>query len=147
MEQGHGRSTALAVLALVWLGLLLGVSFLATPVKFMAPSLSLPVALDVGRQTFTVFNKVEIVLVLALLALTVGRRGWRLVCACGMAVLIAVQSVWLLPVLDRRLGMILTGETPPPSHLHTVYIALELTKLLLLIAVAMFAFREVVRRS
>lgn len=36
------------LLAVLWAGLLLGVSFLATPVKFLAPSLSLPVALDVG---------------------------------------------------------------------------------------------------
>jgi hypothetical protein len=35
--------------------------------KFLAPSLSLPVALDVGRQTFYVFNKVEWVLVAVLL--------------------------------------------------------------------------------
>jgi hypothetical protein len=52
---------ALSALALVWAGTLFGVSFLATPVKFLAPSLTLPVALDVGRQTFGVFSLVEIV--------------------------------------------------------------------------------------
>lgn len=36
---------SLLLLATLWAGLLLGVSFLATPVKFLAPSLSLPVAL------------------------------------------------------------------------------------------------------
>src|SRR5690606_30735313 len=53
---------SLLLLAVLWTGLLLGVSFLATPVKFLAPSLSLPVALDVGRQTFMVFNWVEVAL-------------------------------------------------------------------------------------
>jgi hypothetical protein len=63
-------------IALLWCGLLLGVSFLATPAKFMAPSLSLVVALDVGRQTFAVMNKVEWLFVAVLLALILtGRRN------------------------------------------------------------------------
>src|SRR5690606_35153067 len=47
---------ALAFVTLLWLGLLLGVSFLATPVKFAAPTLTLAVALDVGRVTFGLFS-------------------------------------------------------------------------------------------
>jgi hypothetical protein len=60
-----------------WLGLLIGVAFLATPAKFLAPSLSLPVALDVGRQTFYVFNKVEWVMgAVLLLMLLNGGSIW-----------------------------------------------------------------------
>jgi hypothetical protein len=40
----------LAALLLLWAGVLLGVSVLAAPAKFAAPRLTLPVALDVGRQ-------------------------------------------------------------------------------------------------
>ena len=45
------RSGPMAVLvaATLWAGLLMGVSFVATPVKFLAPSLSLAVALDVDQ--------------------------------------------------------------------------------------------------
>ena len=53
-------------LILLWAGLTLGVAFLATPAKFLAPSLSLTVALDVGRQTFHLYNRVEIGLLLGL---------------------------------------------------------------------------------
>jgi hypothetical protein len=49
-------------LLLLWAGLSAGVAFLATPAKFMAPSLSLPVALDVGRHTFRVYNDVDLAL-------------------------------------------------------------------------------------
>src|SRR5665648_1182454 len=67
------------VIAAVWIGMLVGVSFLATPAKFLAPSLTLPVALDVGRHTFSVFNRVEwafsVVLLLFVLVL-VYPRGW-----------------------------------------------------------------------
>lgn len=48
--------------ALVWAGMVLGVSFLATAAKFLVPSLPRPVALDVGRHTFQVFGWVEMAL-------------------------------------------------------------------------------------
>lgn len=37
----------------IWAGLLIGVSFVAKPAKFLAPSLALAQALDVGRWTST----------------------------------------------------------------------------------------------
>lgn len=43
----------------LWLGMLIGVSFIGTPAKFGAATLSLPVALDVGRTTFALFNWIE----------------------------------------------------------------------------------------
>ena len=42
-----------------WAGLVLGVSFLAIPVKFLALSLSLSIALDIGSQILVVLNRVE----------------------------------------------------------------------------------------
>lgn len=61
-DRKPGSLLAILMLASAWAGFLAGVSFLATPVKFLAPSLTLPVALDVGRQTFFAFNRSEIVL-------------------------------------------------------------------------------------
>src|SRR5690606_31087651 len=74
----HAGIVALTVLSLVWLGLLLGVSFLATPVKFLAPSLTLPVALDVGRYTFTWLSRVEVVLGVAILSAAIAQdpKAW-----------------------------------------------------------------------
>jgi hypothetical protein len=39
----------LSVLFILWAGLILGVSFIATPVKFMAQHLTMPVALEIGK--------------------------------------------------------------------------------------------------
>jgi len=66
---------ASAATALVWLGMLIGVSFLATPVKFVVKDLSLPVALQVGQATFGLFTNVEWLCAGALLGL--GLPGWR----------------------------------------------------------------------
>lgn len=131
-----------AVLAVLYAGLMLGVSFLATPVKFLAPSLTLPVALDVGRQTFMVFNWLELLCSLALFVLTAlaGRRR-LLIPAASIAVLVLFQTLWLLPVLDARVGIILQGDQPPASQLHNLYIAVDLLKLALLVSVAVIGFR------
>jgi hypothetical protein len=144
--------TTLAVGSLVWIGLLIGVSFLATPVKFLAPSLSLPVALDVGRQTFHWFGRVELVLaaVMLLAALATKHFAGRddnekrripvaALLAVGLLAAVGAQSAWLLPLLDARVEIILGGGMPAPSMLHRVYVAFEAAKLGVLIAVAWIA--------
>jgi hypothetical protein len=114
--------------------MLLGVSFIATPVKFLAPSLALPVALDVGRHTFGVFSLLEIGGALTLMAIAIVLRHQRrvLMFALVLGALVWLQFFWLLPVLDARVETILQGGTPERSNLHGLYIAVEATKLGLL---------------
>lgn len=126
-------------LAWVWMGIVIGVSFLATPVKFTAASLSRPVALDVGRATFHALNYLEWALTIALAALiwhamaNADRPSRRALAAAGViAAAIALQSAWLLPALDERVASIIAGTEPPPSHLHTVYGIVEITKVIAL---------------
>lgn len=155
--------TALAVTSLVWIGMLFGVSFLATPVKFLAPSLSLPVALDVGRQTFAWFSRIEVLLAVAAFASAAAtearaRAVARIRGAGGapaprvsivllltvlLAAAVALQVLWLLPVLDARVEVILGGGTPPPSSLHTAYVGIEAVKLGMLIGVAWIAMTRI----
>lgn len=144
---GRGRMAMIFFVAVLWLGLLLGVSFLATPAKFLAPSLALPVALDVGRHTFAVFNKVEWLLAatLLVLALTARRQETVLLGAAVAALLVIVETAWLLPVLDRRVGLIIAGQVPSPSILHDLYIALAIVKLAALGVVAFAIGRRMVR--
>lgn len=133
----------LAALCFVWAGMVLGISFLETPVKFTAPSLTLPIGLDVGRHVFRVFNKVEIAGALLACGLMLFARAeqQRAVVWLPMAavlLVVALQTGWLLPVLDARVEMILAGQTPPRSApYHLVYIVLEALKLICLVAAAM----------
>jgi hypothetical protein len=142
----HGSEAApAAVIALVWLGMLMGVSFLATPVKFVVQDLSMPVALQVGRATFALFSRVEWLLAAALLF----AAGWRwrtrpvvltLAVATGAAVL--AQGAWLLPALDVRVAMIVAGATPPPSPHHALYAGIEAMKAITLAVLAAMALRH-----
>lgn len=131
-------------LLIFWAGLSAGVAFLATPVKFLAPSLSLPVALDVGHQTFRAYNTTEIVLLafaLILGALSASRVRWY--CSLAVpAIAVGLQTLWLLPALDRRVVAVLAGAPEPgSSHLHAAFIGLEAIKIVGLLAVGISQLR------
>ena len=84
-------------LLLVWAGLAVGVAFVATPAKFLAPSLSLPVALDVGRHTFAVYDRIELALVATLVVLgfwSQDRRRWYALLLFPAGIVVA-EALWL----------------------------------------------------
>lgn len=122
---------ALGAVCLLWAGMVLGISFLEAPVKFRAPSLTLPVGLDVGRHVFGIFNRVELAWALGAIGLGLAARPERVtVAALGVALgVLALQTLWLLPLLDRRVGLILAGGTPAPAPYHVIYVVLEALKL------------------
>lgn len=133
-----------AVVALVWLGALIGVSFLATPVKFSVEALSLPVALQVGQVTFAAFSRMEWVFALVLLAACGWEwriAPWRLGLALLLAAGVLAQALWLLPALNERVAMVVAGESPPSAPHHAIYAAIEGVKALALIVLALLALR------
>ena len=119
------------LLPTLWFGLLVGVSFVATPAKFQASSLSLPVALDVGRATFTIWNNVEWLLLAAMVPVVVfsGPRLFASTAIGALGGLLLIQSAFLLPALNDRIVTIIAGGQPPPSPDHLVYIAVDVLKL------------------
>lgn len=130
----------------IWFGMTAGISLLATPVRFTAPTITRPVALDVGRVVFAALNKAELVALLILLVVVrVSGRAKDLWAYCSALILILVaQSVWLLPALAARAQQIAAGIEPPPSMLHGTYSTLELLKLLILLYLG---FRSVQTRT
>lgn len=138
---------AIAAIACGWIGLVLGVSFLATVAKFNAPSLTLPVALDVGRHTFAPLARTEWALALLLGASIVlgARTPFRVAVFAAIAAILLGHAVWLLPALDARVETIIGGGTPAPSSLHVAFIAGETVKVLLLLLLATAAFRDLLR--
>jgi hypothetical protein len=133
----------------IWAGLLIGVSFVATPAKFLAPSLPLAQALDVGRWTFYVLAWIEwgFVGVIAALLVASGLPGngyMRALVFSAVALvtaILAVESLALRPMLDARVLRMMAGESVSPSPWHTVYIGLEGLKALLLLVAASITLR------
>ena len=123
-----------AFIGLIWLGMILGVSFVATPLKFQAPSVSLEIGLDIGRLVFGIFNKIEIVLAFLMVVLVLMSKQMNgFIIALGTACLaLTAQSIWLLPILVAHIELILQGQQPQGSGLHTIYVGLEVLKALAL---------------
>ena len=140
---------ALTLLASLWAGLVLGVSFVATPVKFLAPSLSLADALAVGRVTFAALQWIECVAVVALAVLvwiTTPRRRTLVLLGFIVAILVC-QYVWMLPILDVRVQAIIDGRHLPSSFLHWIYTGFEFVKVALLVVIGLTGFGRMVRRG
>lgn len=124
-----------AWICFTWVGLTVGVSLLATPVRFTAESITRPVALDVGRVVFAALNKAELcALILLLLVVRLSGQS-RALWAWGaaLALIVVAQGTWLIPELAARTDTILAGGEPPPSVAHGIYSTLELVKIGLLL--------------
>ena len=119
----------------IWAGMTVGISMIATPVRFTAVSISRPVALDVGRVVFAALNKAELLaLVLLLIIVRVSGRSRELWAWCGILILIVLaQGAWLIPELAARTDIIMAGGELPPSAAHAIYSSLELVKIGLLL--------------
>jgi hypothetical protein len=125
-----------ATLAGVWIGLLGGLSFIETPLKFLAPDVTLPIALGIGRLVLTGANIAGAVLLVALTIVSflrprVPRRAWSVIGALWLVLLVAVAVI--RPPLTARPDAILAGQDPGASPLHVIYIAADLALLVLLV--------------
>jgi len=150
---GGGSAVRVGVAGLVqvgvpftWLGMVLAISFLETPLKFRAPGITVPLGLGIGRLVFRALAIVELSLAVALtVALTLdGRAGVGAVVAVGLLWLVLVaQVVALRPRLDRRARFIVAGGSPPRSRLHLAYVAFELVKIVLLPVLGVLLLIEV----
>lgn len=132
-KTGSGPALLLGMVVLIWAGMVIGVSGLATPVKFQADLLTLPVALDVGQVTFALFNRIEWGLsLLAVLVLVLFPRAVPRVTAWLVALVVAVvvaQTLWLIPALGARVAAVIAGTPMPPSPIHAVYVGAEAIKI------------------
>lgn len=119
----------------IWAGMTVGISMIATPVRFTAVSITRPVALDVGRVVFAALNKAELLaLVLLLIIVRASGRSRELWAWCGILILIVLaQGAWLIPELAARTDIIMAGGELPPSSAHAIFSTLELVKIGLLL--------------
>ncbi|WP_067478925.1 hypothetical protein [Nocardia amamiensis] len=128
-------------LPMLWLGMVLAISFLEAPLKFRAPGVTLPLGLGIGRLVFRALNAVEAalatLLVLAALIVAPGPAIWSWL---GVAVaLLAIQILVVRSPLTRRADRVLAGENLPRSHAHYWYIGLEVAKVIALLGLGIAA--------
>jgi hypothetical protein len=114
-----------AAATLIWLGMVLAISFLEAPLKFRAEGLELRVGLAIGRIVFRALSIAEVIwaVVIAVCLTIAGPSGPLVVLAAVTAVLLAVQLLVVRPRLNRRSARVLAGQDAPRSRtprLHRV---------------------------
>ena len=124
-------ASAVAVAAIfVWLGMVLAISFIETPLKFRAPGVTLQIGLGIGRLVFRALNGCELVLAVVLaVAFVVERPSPAATVAVAVAIVTLLAQVLLVrPRLTRRSDAVLAGGEGPRSHAHWLYVGLEVVK-------------------
>jgi hypothetical protein len=122
-----------AAAALLWLGMVLAISFLEAPLKFRAPGVDLRTGLAIGRLVFRALNVTEAVwAAVIVLALIIQAPPSAFGTAGGIVVVavLAVQLGVVRPRLNRRSDQVLAGADVPRSSGHHVYIVLETVKVI-----------------
>ena len=119
----------ISALTFVWVGLILGISFLEAPLKFQAPDITLALGLGIGKIVFSALNKVEF-----LLAIAIAISFWRGKIAIRQQPLyvvvfgiLIVQTFWLLPILPQSYQYTKAGRKARITlqHLLTMSSGLE----------------------
>ena len=125
-----------AAAAFAWFGMVTAISFIETPLKFRAPGITVPLGLGIGRLVFKVLNIAESILAILLLAAlaTTHADGRAWIPAVIATACLITQMGALRPRLDRRAAAVIAGDDLAPSRLHLGYIALEMVKILTLLA-------------
>jgi hypothetical protein len=109
-----------AAVVFVWLGMVLAISFLETPLKFRAPGVTVQIGLGIGRLVFRALNRVELVLaaVLVVALMVAAPPAPVVICAALAITALVVQVAVVRPLLARRSDRVLAGESPPRSRAH-----------------------------
>jgi hypothetical protein len=128
------------------LGAIIAISFLEAPLKFLAPGVTIPIGLGIGRLVFTALNVLAGVVLIALSAVSVRARA-------GRVTLGILGSIWLVylievavirPVLNQRSDLVIAGLAAAGTNwAHYAYIAAEVTLVGLLIALIIVTVRRV----
>ncbi|MDR7346081.1 uncharacterized membrane protein (DUF485 family) [Enteractinococcus fodinae] len=143
---------AMLFIPAVWLGLIIGISFLEAPLKFTAPGITIPLGLGIGRRVFLAMNIVEaalgVFLLIALITLWRNHRYqelpnfnkmrfWSLVAL----VLLLIKTVVIRPLLAVHTDRVLAGTFEGGSSTHYYYIGVEVLLVIVLVALMIVAMR------
>ena len=147
MTKTGRTSTALRLLLPAFLlGAIIAISFLEAPLKFLAPGVTIPIGLGIGRLVFTALNVLAGVVLLVLTLVNVRARAGRgpLIILGGIWLVFVVEVALIRPVLNRRSDLVIAGaEAPGTDWAHYAYIAADLAITALLVSLIVVTARSV----
>jgi len=139
------KEPVIVVATFVWIGFVCAISFMEAWLKFRAPGMNLQLGLGIGRLVFNALNKVELVMAVAILVNLLFSKSpyneWQNLFFVVPLVILLLQTFYLLPALDQRAGVIISGDNVAPSSLHFYYVGMEAVKVVSLIIYGIRLFK------
>ena len=130
------KATIIIMTIFIWIGFICAISFMESWLKFLAPGITIPLGLGIGRLVFSVLNKVEwvmaaIVMVnLILMQKRIIRK--RNFTYFSSLIILVVETFLLLPLMDARAQLRMSGVEVPSSNLHIWFVIAEMIKVICL---------------
>lgn len=132
----------------LWIGFICAISFMEAWLKFSASGVTIAIGLGIGRLVFNALNKAEWVFCIAIFISYVSSKRELFSAKNSFyfitAILLIVQTVWLLPTLDARAELFLNNQPMQPSNLHFYYVAMEVVKVVCLSVFGIALFKTAV---
>ncbi|WP_131539050.1 hypothetical protein [Pedobacter nototheniae] len=126
-----------------WAGLIAGISFLEAPLKFQAPGITIPLGLGIGQLVFQALNKIELVLMFVIaFCMYSTKLSFKTDFLYLLITLLLIDTFWLLPVLDERAKLVLSGKFIAKSYHHIIYIIVEVIKFSTLITLGCLGLKD-----
>lgn len=131
METIKQKYSISLVFSFVWLGFVCAISFMEAWLKFEADGVTLPIGLSIGKVVFTWLNRVEWMFALIIFFnFFISNHNLNYLKALFIIILVglALQSVWIFPILEKRADLIIAGQSVQSSFYHLFYIIIEFIK-------------------
>lgn len=140
------------VLPAIWIGLIIGISFIEAPLKFTAPGITIPLGLGIGRRVFLAMNIVEVVLAIVLVVAFIALwrsntvksiahfSAMRLYTFLALTMLVLKTAI-IRPLLAVETDAVLEGTSQGGSATHYYYIGVEAILFVTLILLVTAAVR------
>ncbi len=142
------------VLPAIWIGLIIGISFIEAPLKFTAPGITIPLGLGIGRRVFLAMNVTEVALAIVLLiALSSLWRSNKLQAISNFSTIrlytfisvamLVLKTAIIRPLLAVETEAVLAGTSAGGSATHYYYIGVEAILFIALLFLATSVVRGV----
>lgn len=119
------------ITSFIWLGFICAISFMEAWLKFTAEGVTFPIGLSIGKLVFSWLNRAEWMFTLVIFFnffVTSKNLNYLKILFITILGCLFIQSIWLLPLLDIRANLIISGHEVKSSFHHFYYVGLELIK-------------------
>lgn len=133
----HSYIVVMILICFLWAGFMSAISFMESWLKFRAEGVDIASGLRIGKLIFKALNRVEWVYLIILWGGYILAKPSPLpkdaLAYFILSLILLVQTVFLLPAMEKRAVARINGEKLPSSTLHYWYPGLELLKFVILI--------------